>query len=115
MREGVERNILPAVGPNFFRADDLVMFSFVVDASTTIGPRIATRGDQKTHPEAWEAFAAKEKIRLLDRDASGEDGGSLPASVLSAPNPDTIAVSAPVYEAISSVLAKTKRKYTRKA
>lgn len=75
-----ERNMIPGVGPAFFRGDDgTVCFRFVIDTGNVIGPRPATRADQEKHAAAWSAFAAAEGVSSLDRDASGGDGGSLPA------------------------------------
>lgn len=79
-----ERDIKPAVGPKFFRDGDQVMFQFTIDTANVIGPRPATRGDQEKHAGAWAAFIAAEGVSSLDRDASGEDGGSLPVEVADA-------------------------------
>lgn len=77
MRAQAERNVLPQVGARFFREGDEIMFEFVIDPSNIIGPRPATRIDQGRHAEAWEAFRLAEGVSALDRDADGEDGGSL--------------------------------------
>jgi hypothetical protein len=75
-----ERNMIPAVGPQFFRGEDAsVQFQYVIDSGNVIGPRPATRADQEKHAGAWSAFAAAAGVSGLDRDASGGDGGSLPA------------------------------------
>jgi hypothetical protein len=79
-----ERDIKPAVGPTFFRDGAQVMFRFVIDTANVIGPRPATRSDQDKHPGAWAEFCRAEEVSPLDRDASGEDGGSLPVDVVDA-------------------------------
>lgn len=73
-----ERDMLPAVGAAFWREGETVMFRFVIDPGNVVGPRPATRADQQKHAGAWSAFAAASDVSALDRDASGEDGGSLP-------------------------------------
>lgn len=80
-RSRTERNMLPDVGPAFFREGGEVQFRFVIDSGNVVGPRPATRADQQKHPEAWSAFAAASGVSSLDRDASGGDGGSLVAEV----------------------------------
>jgi hypothetical protein len=93
-RAHTERNMLPTVGPGFLRGPDgAVWFQYVIDPGNVIGPRPATRRDQESHAGAWAAFTAAEGVSALDRDGSGEDGGSLPAE--SAPVPvETVAVEA---------------------
>lgn len=82
LRARAERNALPNVGAQFFRADGEVKFQFVIDSGNIIGPRTATRADQDKHAGAWAAFAAAEGADgPLDRDASGAAGGSLPTEV----------------------------------
>lgn len=73
-----DRNLLPNPGATFFREKEggEVLFRFVIDAGSTIGPRPATRADQERHPEAWAAFS---QAHPLDRDGDGQPGGSLPA------------------------------------
>lgn len=63
----------------YFGRDDEggVVFTFVMDASSKIGPRKATAADQADHPEAWAAFCDAEGVGALDRDAQDGDGGSL--------------------------------------
>lgn len=87
-----ERNIMPARGPKFLRGDDgSVHFMFVIDSTNIIGPRPATRKDQENHAGAWAAFCAAEGVSALDRDGSGEDGGSLPAESVPVPVADLAA------------------------
>lgn len=74
----VERNVLPARGPRFFIEGGEVLFQFVVDTSNVIGPRPASRKDQAEHAGAWAQFCAAEGVSPLDRDGSGDEGGSLP-------------------------------------
>jgi hypothetical protein len=100
-RAQTERNMLPVVGPSFFREGETVMFQFVVDSSNVLGPRPAKRTDQENHPGAWAQFAAADGVSPLDRDGSGEDGGSLPSE-----SPEPVAVQ--------SAEPRTKRKYTRR-
>lgn len=139
MQAQTERNMLPKIGATFFRDDEGdVLFQFVVDSSNIIGPRPATRADQDKHPAAWGSFVAAEGVSALDRDASGESGGSLPsespavsvqAPVLHVPpefdaaqvadpkvdeqdyKPGEIACGPPM----AGAEPKTKRKYTRRS
>jgi hypothetical protein len=73
-----ERDIKPVVGPKFFREGEQVLFQFTIDTANIIGPRPATRKDQEAHAGAWAEFIQAEGVSALDRDASGQDGGSLP-------------------------------------
>jgi len=121
-RAQTERDMLPKVGASFFREDGKVLFRFVIDSGNVMGPRPATRDDQKKHPDAWTAFVAAEGVSVLDRDAEGGSGGSLPQespavpvkdSPLTAPNDDLKLTSAAVGSLIEEVVAKPRRKYTR--
>lgn len=79
LRAQFERDVLPKVGAAFFRGvNGDLLFQFVVDTANVIGPRPAVRSDQEKHPGAWAAFCEAEAVSALDRDASGEPGGSLP-------------------------------------
>lgn len=78
----LERTAIPVPGPKFERIDGEVMFKFVIDGGSVIGPRPATKKDQETHVGAWQDFCALEGVSALDRDADGQDGGSLPAGDL---------------------------------
>lgn len=89
-RAKTERNMLPTVGASFYRDGDDVLFVFVIDPGNIMGPRPATRADQQKHAGAWAAFCAADDVSALDRDASGEDGGSLPSE-----SPVVVAVQAP--------------------
>lgn len=74
-------NVGAARGARFFRSEDepaQVMFEFVVDPATMIGPRPATQADQAKHPDAWAAYLRDADLNPLDRDADGAAGGSLP-------------------------------------
>lgn len=65
MSEGTtlrERNIMPKVGPRFFRDGDAVMFEFVVDPNNVIGPRPAYKADSEKHREAFSEFAAADAL-----------------------------------------------------
>ena len=74
-----ERDIGAKSGAQFSLGEDRkVRFAFVVDPATIIGPRLARESDQIEHPEAWAAFRQTFRVAPLDRDASGETGGSLP-------------------------------------
>ena len=75
----LERTALPVPGPKFERIDGEVMFKFVIDGGSVIGPRPATKKDQETHVGAWQDFCTLDGVSALDRDADGQDGGSLPA------------------------------------
>lgn len=78
-----------APGPYFERIDGEVMFSFVIDPSNVIGPRLAKRSDQEKHAGEWVAFCEAEGVSLLDRDADGEVGGSLPQEAVAPVEPET--------------------------
>jgi hypothetical protein len=123
-RIATERDMLPKVGPAFFRYGEVVLFQFVIDTGNIFGPRPATRADQLNHPVAWSAFAAADGVSSLDRDAKGGDGGSLPAEspavAVEAVRPP---VTVPFDEAIPPDYVpppevtpepKPKRKYTRR-
>lgn len=57
----IERNVLPAVGPRFFRANDgTVMFEFTVDPNNVIGPRPASPLDRSKHAEVYRAFSSSD-------------------------------------------------------
>lgn len=74
-----DRQAAVAAGPVFMRGEDgEVLFKFVIDGGSVIGPRPATAKDQAEHAGAWEAFARAEGLDALDRDAKGGPGGSLP-------------------------------------
>lgn len=109
-----ERNMLPKVGASFFRdPDGAVLFQFVLDTSNVIGPRPARRSDQDQHPGPWAAFVAAEGLSSLDRDASGEAGGSLP--VESVVPVEAVATHVPPeFDEATLPEPAPKRKYTRK-
>jgi hypothetical protein len=129
-----DRNMLPQVGPKFFRDGDAVMFEFVIDSGNVIGPREATRGDQAKHPTAWSAFVEAGGLDPLDRDGQGGIGGSLPVEsqevvpVEAAPEPPAFVVASEdepegVRPATEAEIAERftpadepapKRKYTRR-
>jgi hypothetical protein len=97
-RAQTERNMLPVVGPSFFREGETVMFQFVVDSSNVLGPRPAKRTDQENHPGAWAQFAAADGVSSLDRDAKDGPGGSLPVESPSAAPPVEAVTSEPVFQ-----------------
>ncbi len=70
---GLERNAAWSPGASFFRDGDVTMFKFVLDSSSMVGPRKATKADQEQYPDAWQRFTSP-----IDRDGDGEQGGSLP-------------------------------------
>jgi hypothetical protein len=76
----LERDLGATPGPRFFRDDGVVMFAFVLDASSVVGPRVATSKDQDEHADAWRIFAVVDGVGPLDRDARDGDGGSLPGA-----------------------------------
>lgn len=76
----LERTALPVPGPRFERIDGDLMFKFVIDGGSVIGPRPATKSDQENHLGAWRDFCAAQDVSVLDRDADGQNGGALPAS-----------------------------------
>lgn len=75
----LERTAIPVPGPKFERIDGEVMFKFVIDGGSVIGPRPATAKDQAEHVGAWHSFIDSEGGSPLDRDGDGQAGGSLPA------------------------------------
>lgn len=75
----LERDRMAIAGPKFERVDGEVMFKFVIDGGSVIGPRPASKTDQANHAGAWSEFCAAEGVSHLDRDADGQIGGSLPA------------------------------------
>ena len=56
----LERTAIPVPGPKFERIDGEVMFKFVIDGGSVIGPRPATKKDQEAHVGAWHDFCALE-------------------------------------------------------
>lgn len=54
-----ERNMLPSVGPVFFREGDDVLFQFVIDPGNIVGPRLARAQDVRAHGEAFQAFCSE--------------------------------------------------------
>lgn len=58
-----ERNAMPARGARFYRDDDgAVMFMFVIDPTTVVGPRPARPADLDAHAEAHGAFLRGEAL-----------------------------------------------------
>jgi len=53
---GLERNARPIPGPRFERVDGEVLFTFVIDGGSIIGPRPATDLDRENHVGAWREF-----------------------------------------------------------
>lgn len=52
----LERTALPVPGPKFERIDGELMFKFVIDGGSVIGPRPATEKDKAEHVGAWRDF-----------------------------------------------------------
>lgn len=77
---GMVRDLGHIPGARFFREGEELFFAFVMDASSILGPRLATAKDQEDHPAAWAEFCAAEDVDPLDRDAKGGPGGSLQGS-----------------------------------
>jgi len=73
----LERTIMAVPGPKFERLDGVVMFKFVIDSGSVIGPRPATKTDQENHAEAWRLFCLGDGVAPVDR--AGDGGASLPA------------------------------------
>lgn len=88
VRAKAERNVLPKIGASFFLdPDGEVLFQYVADASSVIGPRPATEADKASHAGAWAAFLANPEAAGLfngadpaafDHDGDGRPGGSVP-------------------------------------
>lgn len=75
-----ERLAKVAAGPVFERGDDgEVLFKFVIDGGSVIGPRPATDKDQLEHLGAWREFQAREGLPAQDRNGDGAPGGRLPS------------------------------------
>jgi hypothetical protein len=113
-RAATERNMIPTVGPVFYRDGGEVMFRFIIDSGNVVGPRPATRRDQEQHAAAWSAFAAAEGVSSLDRDATGGDGGSLPSEPEGPAVPVETPTSAEPTEPEPAPAKKTRRPYTRR-
>lgn len=73
-----ERNLLPTIGPRFFRGESgEVMFEFVIDTANIVGPRPAKDSDREAHALAWREFAKRD---VGDgRDESAEESPPVPA------------------------------------
>lgn len=76
LRANSERNISFRRGAVFEEIDGEVMFSFVNDASSVIGPRKATKADKAQFAGEWEDFQ-NGRLPQLDHDGDGRPGGSL--------------------------------------
>lgn len=74
-----DRLAMVAAGPSFERGDDgQILFKFVIDGGSVIGPRLATERDQSEHLGAWREFQAREGLPNQDRNGDGAPGGRLP-------------------------------------
>lgn len=85
----LERDIMAASGPSFFRGDDgRAYFTFVIDSGNIIGPRPATDADKAKHAAAWGGYEAATQVApsetfngadatAFDHDGDGKPGGSL--------------------------------------
>lgn len=60
----IDRSLQPHYGPRFFRFDDRDMFEHRIDASSVIGPRVATRTDKENHPKLWSEYQAALTVEL---------------------------------------------------
>jgi hypothetical protein len=67
-----ERNMLPLVGPSFFRDGEAVLFQFVIDPGNVIGPRPATDADKIKHAAAWAVFGESDSGAAMG-DGSAEE------------------------------------------
>lgn len=75
-----DRQAHVAPGPAFERAPDgAVMFKFVIDGGSVIGPRLASEKDQAEHIGPWREFLAREGLPAQDRNGDGTSGGRLPS------------------------------------
>lgn len=76
--------MLPALQHTFVRHEGQVLYAYVIDRSSIIGPRIATDADKAAHPAEWEAFQASEAAfngadaSKFDHDGNGSPGGAKP-------------------------------------
>lgn len=57
--KAIQRAVMPSKGPKFYEQDGVVMFTYVIDPSSVVGPYKARWQDQADHPEAWAAFLAE--------------------------------------------------------
>lgn len=73
----LERDSMYTPGASFFEDEGVVFFQFQADASSKIGPRVATKADKRDHEGAWKAFN-EGRLPQLDHDKDGFPGGSLP-------------------------------------
>ena len=73
----IEREAIYARGASFSEIDGVVMFTYRSDASSVIGPRIATKADKVQFAGEWRTFN-EGRLPQLDRDFDGAPGGSLP-------------------------------------
>lgn len=76
MRAMVERNIGFSRGASFLEKDNVIMFQYVNDSSSVVGPRKATKADREQFPAEWDAFN-KGRLPQLDHDKDGYPGGSV--------------------------------------
>lgn len=79
----IERNVLPAVGPRFFRANDgTVMFEFTVDPNNVIGPRPASPKDRSKHAETYRAFSSADMTEAMVKDERRDLTATPPSEVV---------------------------------
>lgn len=52
-------------GPRFYRDDGRVLFKYVLDGKSEIGPYEATDQDKAEHAEAWAMFVGTEAVLPL--------------------------------------------------
>jgi hypothetical protein len=81
---GLERSAAWAPGASFFRDGDVIMFKFVLDSSSMVGPRKATKADQDQNPGEWQLFCRghvdeapvpAEAPDVVQEDIPPDDGG----------------------------------------
>lgn len=56
--KAIQRNVMPSRGPRFYEDAGVVMFTYVIDPGSIVGPYPAREQDKREHPEAWTAYEA---------------------------------------------------------
>ncbi len=100
---------MPAPGPTFFREDDgPMMFQFVIDGGSIIGPRVATKLDMANHTGAYMAFVS------LEAAADAEVAPEAPVIAANRPEPEPIGdVLGPDTDPLDAKTDKALREFIR--
>lgn len=83
-----EKDPVAVAGARFERIDGDVMFSFVNDPLTVVGPRRVTAADKANYPAEWGHFLETEAAAFngadpakFDHDGDGAGGGGPPGGI----------------------------------